>query len=179
MFTRRDFLKTSSLLALAPTVPGLPGPHRAGGGTRARSPRARRPPTRRRQRRPQHRRPVHRPRIREAPPGAQAGPEASDQAQRRSRTAPVAVRFRQAAGAGPARGRARRRLPESEPVALPQHGHLAHRPVRPRGTRRPRLARPRTRRRAETGRRGTIGVPDRRRPAAGRSPRPRSVSPPR
>ena len=134
MITRRCFLarglRDSSLIALAPTLPGFLARHGARRRSREGWPHPGRRAARRRQRRHQHGRPVQGRRVRQAPQGDPAAREAADQGQRRGRPAPGDGRRGEAAGIGPAGDRAGRGLSEPEPLALPQHGDLAIGPAR-------------------------------------------------
>ena len=176
MITRRDFLarglRNSTLIALAPTLPGFLARTARAAGAREGRPRPGRRPARRRQRRHQHGRPVRGRRLRQAPQGAPPAREAADQGQRRGRAAPGDGRRGQAAGIGPAGDRAGRRLSQPEPVAFPQHGDLAVGPPRRARAHRAGLDRPRARRRpADPRRRRRPRSWSDRRPAAGH-PRP-------
>ena len=72
--------------------------------------------------------------------------EAADPGQRGGRPAPGDARRGEAAGIGPAGDRSGRGLSEPEPLALPQHGDLAIGPARRAGPHRAGLGRPRPRR---------------------------------
>ena len=64
-------------------------------------------------------------------PTLQISAKEVQQGRRPRRAAPRARRFRQAAGAAAAGDRPERRLPEPEPLALREHGDLAHRRLNP------------------------------------------------
>ena len=151
METRRRFLarglRDSTLIALAPTLPGF----LARTAQRRRSGEGRPHPgrlaARRRQRRHQHGRPLQGRRVCEVPQGHPPAREAADPDQQRGGPAPGDGRRGQAAGVGAAGDRAGRGLSQPESLALPQHGDLAIGPARRAGPHRAGLGRPRPRRR--------------------------------